>query len=162
VILDGWWPTTKRVRRTKYFIARRRRLCIASARHTVDTVSVVSIVLLVDDDDDLREVLREFLLGEGVVQCVTATSLAEVQSNVAAALAAGLAIVDVNLGPGQATGVEVCRWLRAQGFAAPIVFLTGHAASDPRVIEALAMANARVLSKPIGIDEITRLVTTGP
>jgi DNA-binding response OmpR family regulator len=139
----------------------RRCLYIVSARHTVEMVSIVSVVLLVDDDDDLREILRDFLLGEGVAECVTATSLADVQSKAATALAAELAIVDVNLGPGQATGVEVCRWLRAQGFAAPIVFLTGHAASDPRVIEALAVANARVLSKPIGVDEITKLVTTG-
>jgi DNA-binding response OmpR family regulator len=124
-------------------------------------VSIVSAVLLVDDDDDLREVLRDFLAGEGVEQCVTATSLAEVQSKAAVALGAELAILDVNLGPGRPTGVDVCQWLRAQGFAAPIVFLTGHAASDPRVVEALAVANARVLSKPIGVDEITKLVTKG-
>jgi DNA-binding response OmpR family regulator len=124
-------------------------------------VSIVSAVLLVDDDDDLREVLRDFLTGEGVEQCVTATSLAEVQSKAASALVAELAILDVNLGPGRPTGVDVCQWLRAQGFAAPIVFLTGHAASDPRVVEALAVANARVLSKPIGVDEITKLVTKG-
>jgi hypothetical protein len=29
------------------------------------------------------------------------------------------------------------------------------------VVEALAVANARVLSKPIGVDEITKLVTKG-
>jgi DNA-binding response OmpR family regulator len=125
-------------------------------------VSIVSAVLLVDDDDDLREILRQFLADEGVERCVTATSLAEVESNAAAALATELAILDVNLGPGRPTGVEVCRWLRANGFAAPIVFLTGHAASDPRVVEALAVANAHVLSKPIGIDEITKLLTKGP
>jgi DNA-binding response OmpR family regulator len=121
----------------------------------------VASVLVVEDDDDLREILSELLLDEGVRHCVKAKSLAEVETNAHDALGAGLAILDVNLGNGQPTGVEVCRWLRAHGFTGPIVFLTGHAASDARVAEALAMPNTRVLAKPIATDVITQLVANG-
>src|SRR5688572_10733834 len=110
---------------------------------TVDTV------LIVDDDEDLREVLSQLLLVEGVRCCVAAASLAEVQANGERALAAALAILDVNLGDEQPSGVEVCRWLRDNGFAAPIVFLTGHGATEPRVVEASKVPRTRVLEKPI-------------
>ncbi len=118
----------------------------------------ISTVLIVDDDDDLRETLAEFLLTQGVRRCITATSLSDVASRAEAVLAADLAILDVNLGDYQSTGVDVCRWLRERGFAAPIVFLTGHAASDPRVVQASAMPDTRVLSKPVTVEVIAKLV----
>jgi DNA-binding response OmpR family regulator len=117
-------------------------------------------VLLVDDDENLREVLSEFLSMEGA-RCVAAASLAEVEAQADAALAAELAILDVNLGYHQPTGVEVCRWLREHGFTRPIVFLTGHAATDPRVVEASRQPNTRVLSKPVASDTIAALVASG-
>jgi DNA-binding response OmpR family regulator len=123
-------------------------------------VSPVSTVLLVDDDEDLREVLSEFLLMEGA-RCVAAASLAQVEAQAGAALATQLAILDVNLGLRQPSGVEVCRWLREHGFAGPIVFLTGHAATDPRVVEASSQPNTRVISKPVGSDTIADLVASG-
>jgi DNA-binding response OmpR family regulator len=124
-------------------------------------VKPVEVVLFVDDDDDLRELLPEFLLTEGA-RCVVAASLAEVEAQADAALAAQLAILDVNLGDGQPTGVDVCRWLRDRGFAGPIVFLTGHAATDPRVAEATSQPNTRVLAKPVSSDTIVQLVGGGP
>ena len=118
----------------------------------------MSTVLIVDDDEDLRAVLSEFLEMEGA-RCVAAASLAQVRAQADAALATGLALLDVNLGEGQPTGVEVCRWLRERGFAGPVVFLTGHAASDPRVVEASRQPNTRVLSKPVTCDTIAKIVT---
>jgi DNA-binding response OmpR family regulator len=118
----------------------------------------VDTVLLVDDDQDLREILSDLFLVEGVRACVVAGSLDDVETRANDSLAANLAILDVNLGDGHPTGVDVCRWLREHGFAAPIVFLTGHAASDPRVLAASQMPGTRVLSKPISIEELSRLV----
>ncbi len=113
---------------------------------------------MVDDDEDLREVLAELLLVEGVKECISVGSLSEVQARGRQALRAGLAILDVNLGDGQPTGVEVCRWLRAHGFVAPIVFLTGHAANDPRVLEASRVPRTRILAKPVSSRELGDLV----
>jgi len=123
-------------------------------------VSPVSTVLLVDDDENLRAVLSEFLRMEGAA-CVAAASLAQVEAQAEAALATQLAILDVNLGARQPTGVEVCRWLREHGFMGPIVFLTGHAATDPRVVEASRQPNTRVLSKPVAGEVIAELVASG-
>lgn len=123
-------------------------------------MSPVATVLLVDDDEDLRQVLSDFLLMEGA-NCIAAASLAQVEAQADAALATQLAILDVNLGDSQPTGVEVCRWLREHGFAGPIVFLTGHAATDPRVVEASGQPNTRVLSKPVASDTLADLVAGG-
>ncbi len=123
-------------------------------------VGPVSTVLLVDGVVDLREVLCEFLSMEGA-RCVPAASLSQVEAQADAALAAQLAILDVNLGELQPNGVDVCRWLRERGFAGPIVFLTGHAATDPRVVEASRQPNTRVLAKPVASDTIASLVASG-
>lgn len=120
----------------------------------------MSTVLLVDDDEDLRAVLSEFLLMEGA-SCVAVASLAQVEAQADAALATQLAILDVNLGERQPNGVDVCRWLRERGFVGPIVFLTGHAANDPRVVEASRQPNTRVLSKPVASDAIVSLIASG-
>ena len=65
---------------------------------------------------------------------------------------------DVNLGDDQPTGVEVARWLRNNGYAHSIVFLTGHASSDARVLEASKMPRTRILSKPVPADELVALL----
>ncbi len=119
--------------------------------------SPIGAILLVDDDDDLRETLSDLFLSEGVGTCVSAASLDEVQARAPESLAAELAVLDVNLAGGP-SGVEVCCWLRDQGFAAPIVFLTGHAANDSQVVAASRIPGTRILSKPTPISELVRLV----
>ena len=104
-------------------------------------------VLLVDDDPDLLEVMGLLVDHQGLGY-LAARSLAEVQAVGAELGALSLAILDVNLGVGQPTGVEVCTWLRDQGVACPIVFLTGHAPDHPLVREA-AGTEHRVLAKPL-------------
>jgi DNA-binding response OmpR family regulator len=119
-------------------------------------------VLLVDDDEDLRELLAELLVGYGADRCVVAGSLVEVQRQAAETLECSIAILDVNLGAGAPTGVAICQWLRVQGFTGRVVFLTGHASDDPRVAEAARVPNTRVLSKPLGVDQIAALLEDVP
>jgi len=69
-----------------------------------------------------------------------------------------LALIDINLGAGQPSGVEVYRWLRARGFGGRIFFLTGHAMNSPFVAEAVRLGDAQVLSKPIRPDRLIRLL----
>ena len=113
-------------------------------------------VLLLDDDDDLREAIAD-LLGLFGARCVAMPSLRALVDAQAAALGCTLAILDVNLGDGQPSGVEAYEWLRGQGFAGRIVFLTGHAASHPAVARA-ARLGVRVLAKPIESSELRALV----
>jgi DNA-binding response OmpR family regulator len=117
-------------------------------------------VLLVDDDDDLVDVMRGLLADEGA-RVHVAHSLGEVERQRDDALASDLAILDVNLGAGQPSGVDVFEWLRAGGFAGRVVFLTGHARAHPLVTAAAAIPGTRVLSKPIGLRELEQLVEGG-
>ena len=119
---------------------------------------MVESALIVDDDEDLRETVSDVFKLAGVKRRVLAASLAEVVQSADAALASGLAVLDVNLGEGQPTGVEVSRWLRERGFDGAIVFLTGHAAADPRVAAAAAVPNTRIMAKPISFGELMLLV----
>jgi DNA-binding response OmpR family regulator len=120
-------------------------------------------VLIVDDDLDVREALADgFHLLCGV-ECVLAGSLKELQEErgASAAFACRLAIVDINLGAGQPSGVDVARWLRSREFAGKIVFLTGHGLGDPRVMAAAEVTDTQILSKPIRLDVLSRLLDEG-
>jgi DNA-binding response OmpR family regulator len=114
-------------------------------------------ILLVDDDDDLVAVMGELLRDAGARECVAARSLRDVQLHRNEALRCELAIVDVNLGSGQPSGVDVCLWLRREGFSGRIVFLTGHAQSHPLVAAAVRTAGASVLAKPVRAEDLVRV-----
>lgn len=121
----------------------------------------MATILLVEDDADLREVLVELIESFGNA-CLATGSLRELHALGDAALEADLALVDVNLGAGVPSGLDVWTYLRAEGFRGEIVFLTGHAASHPLVREALQTPHVGVLSKPLGLSELERLVTRLP
>jgi DNA-binding NtrC family response regulator len=113
--------------------------------------------LVVDDDEDVRESLALAIETMGLGDVLRAASLSEVRAAHGRALSCRLAILDINLGPEAPSGVDVLRWLRAEGFAGQAVFLTGHAASDPRVVAASKLPATRVLTKPIGLDALAAL-----
>lgn len=115
-------------------------------------------VLVLEDDTDLRELLGETLLALGADSCVITSTVAELPRREAEVLMCDLAILDINLGPGQPSGVDACRWLVNRGFGGKIVFLTGHACSHPLVIEAARIAQASILAKPLSASRLTELV----
>lgn len=115
-------------------------------------------VLFVDDDEDLREVMRDILKAVGVRRIVTAGSLREVKVLRDDAVGCELAIIDINLGPGEPSGIAIYEWLEQQGFRGEVVFLTGHAANDPRVQEAANLAGSAVASKPLSVAELRDLI----
>jgi DNA-binding NtrC family response regulator len=116
-------------------------------------------VLFVDDDEDLREVMSDILRRLGVRAVVTAGSLREVQARRDEALTCQLAIIDINLGPDEPTGVNVYEWLEREGFAGRVVFLTGHASKDPRVQQAARLTGSVIASKPISAGELRNLIS---
>jgi FixJ family two-component response regulator len=113
-------------------------------------------VLVVDDDVDLVEIMR-FLLEDAGVTCHSARSLGEVKALGARVAECGLALVDVDLGAGQPTGIDVSKWLEAHGFAGHIVFLTGHADDHPTLRRAIG-SGGTVLSKPVETDVLLALL----
>jgi ActR/RegA family two-component response regulator len=115
-------------------------------------------VLILDDDDDLRETLAQALHVKCRVDCL---AVADVDAMIALgdrALACELAILDVNLGVGKPSGIDAHAWLLRNGFSGRIAFLTGHAKVHTMVQEAIDRGTARVLQKPTRLDTLCELV----
>jgi DNA-binding NtrC family response regulator len=115
-------------------------------------------VLFVDDDDDLREVMRDTLQRLGVHHIVTAGSLHDLEGHRDEALGCELAVLDINLGSGEPNGVSVFEWLEHEGFHGRVVFLTGHGSKDVVVQRAACVAGSRVASKPITVAKLRDLI----
>ncbi len=113
-------------------------------------------ILLLEDDDDLRASLRELieLLG---AECLAVGSVDELKLNESAVLGCDVALLDINLGRGVASGIDGYRWLGTRSFKGAMVFLTGHARTHPLVEEAHRMAGVQVLEKPVNLDVLKRL-----
>ena len=115
-------------------------------------------VLVLEDDDDLRECMPTFLSTIADVECVLAGSVEQLQEKADDALRTDLALLDINLGRGLPSGVDAFDWLMNRGYAGRVVFTTGHAARDPLVAQALRLGRAIVLSKPIPRAKLSELM----
>ena len=89
---------------------------------------------------------------------VVARSLADIKALGNEALSCNLAILDINLGPIQPTGLEAYQWLFANGFHGATIFLTGHAEDFPAVAEVRKLPGVDVLSKPVDVGTLTALI----
>lgn len=101
-------------------------------------------ILLVDDDDDLREQLREQLALHDEFE-VDQASTASKGLELARSGAFQLIVLDVGLP--DMDGREACKLLRKAGVKAPIILLTGHT-SDADVILGLDSGANDYITKP--------------
>ena len=101
-------------------------------------------ILLVDDDDDLRDALSEQLLLTEDFDVFEAGNGADAKTRAAEALY-DLVILDVGLP--DIDGRDLCRDLRTQGVKSPILMLTGHDSDADTIIGLDAGANDYV-TKP--------------
>ena len=99
-------------------------------------------ILLVDDDDDLRDALSEQLLLTEDFDVFEAGNGADAKTRAAEALY-DLVILDVGLP--DIDGRDLCRDLRTQGVKSPILMLTGHD-SDADTI--MGLMRARMITSP--------------
>jgi len=116
--------------------------------------------LFVEDNDDLREMFAELaalLLGRRSVGVGSYEGLVALGDT---ALGCAVAILDINLGQNRRSGIDAYAWLREKGYKGRIVFLTGHAANDPLVVEAKRIGDAEIFTKPIEPD-LLRYVIEG-
>ena len=101
-------------------------------------------ILLVDDDDDLREALSEQLVMTEDFDVFEAASGSKAMERVREALY-DLVILDVGLP--DTDGRELCKRMRKQGVKAPILMLTGHDSDADTILGLDAGANDYV-NKP--------------
>ena len=104
----------------------------------------VKKILLVDDDDDLREALGEQLIMTEEFDVFEAGSGSEAIAQVNAGIF-DLVILDVGLP--DTDGRELCRVLRKHGVKCPVVMLTGHDSDADTILGLDAGANDYV-TKP--------------
>ena len=108
-------------------------------------------VLIVDDDDDLREVIAAMLDAVGLV--ATGAPSAEDAWPRLLGDCPDLLVLDWNL-PGE-SGLALCRRIRAQGSLrhVPVLFLTAHSATDD-IVEAFAAGADDFVVKPFRAAEL--------
>lgn len=106
-------------------------------------------LMLVDDDDSLREVLGRALARRGFV--VTEAASAEEACELAETHQPEYAVVDLKL-PG-ASGLEVVRQMVGLDAGTRIVVLTGYA-SIATAVESIKLGAVHYLAKPANTDEI--------
>jgi two-component system phosphate regulon response regulator OmpR len=124
-------------------------------------------LLVVDDDDRIRELLKEYLTGKGFR--VSAARDAAGARRLLASLRFDLVVIDVMM-PGE-DGFSLTRWLRGragEAGAAPVLILTARGQPDDR-IEGLRLGADDYLAKPfdpeelvLRIEAILRRVAAGP
>lgn len=106
------------------------------------------LVLLVEDNDDIRANVREMLRGLGHT-VIEAASVAEAEA-LSALPDIGLVLSDIQL-PGEATGVDLARRLAPR---LPVVLMTSLPPGDPL----RASAPCAVLQKPFSARELAALI----
>jgi two-component system phosphate regulon response regulator OmpR len=109
-------------------------------------------LLVVDDDDRIRELLKEYLARSGFR--VTAAAGAEAARRLMGVLDFDLAVFDVMM-PGE-DGFSLVRWLRAEGGPSsrtPILMLTARGLAEDR-IEGLRLGADDYLAKPFEPEEL--------
>jgi len=105
-------------------------------------------VLVVDDDDRIRGLLKEFLARAGFR--VTAAADAAAARRLLSLLDFDLLVVDVMM-PGE-DGLSLTRWVRGQG-ATPVLILTARGVADDRIAGLSAGADD-YLAKPFEPQEL--------
>ena len=101
-------------------------------------------ILLVDDDDDLREALTEQLALYEEFNIITEASATK---GVATAKAEHIDLLVMDVGLPDMDGREAVKLLRKSGFKAPIIMLTGHDTDSDTILGLEAGANDYV-TKP--------------
>jgi len=101
-------------------------------------------ILLVDDDDELRESLRDQLALHDEFDIKTAATAGQ---GIEAAKKDRIDLVILDVGLPDMDGREACKLLRKSGFKSPIIMLTGNAADSDVVLGLDAGANDYV-TKP--------------
>jgi FixJ family two-component response regulator len=114
------------------------------------------LVILVDDDDSLREALHDLLLSVGL----DALSFASTQELLEAKLPdrPGCLVADIRM-PG-ISGLDLQRRLAKSDNAKPIVFLTGHG-DIPMSVQAMKAGAVDFLTKPVREQTLLDAIAAG-
>jgi DNA-binding response OmpR family regulator len=115
-------------------------------------MSAARPILIVEDDDALRQVLADQVASSGVYQSFEAATLDEATKFLGASEARFDSIIlDINLPDGD--GRDFCALIRKQGHTMPIIMLTGSADED-HVVSGLNAGANDYIAKPFRVNEL--------
>ena len=114
-------------------------------------------VLVIEDDNDVRQLLVEVLTDEGGFTVHAADSIGGAQT-VMTGYAEDFSLVVLDVGLPDGDGRDFCASLRRQGFRSPVILLTGLAHEDD-VVRGLGAGADDYLAKPFSIRELLARVT---
>jgi FixJ family two-component response regulator len=110
-------------------------------------------IVFLDDNKDLRELMRDILESKLNVACTCFGSVMEFTKHGEEVLRAKVAILDINLGQDVPSGMDAFRWLTKQGFQGKVVFFTGHARIYLQA-ELDDGSGTEVLEKPVDLSKL--------
>lgn len=114
------------------------------------------LVLIVDDDERIREALQELMLSVGIDSACFASTRELLNSGVPDR--PGCLILDVRM-PGS-SGLDLQNHLAMSGDAKPIIFLTGHG-DIPMTVRAMKAGAVDFLTKPVRDQTLLDAVAAG-
>jgi FixJ family two-component response regulator len=114
------------------------------------------LVLIVDDDEDVRLALHELLLSVGIDACSFGSTRELLQADLPER--PGCLILDVRM-PG-ASGLDLQQHLASNGSTRPIIFLTGHG-DIAMTVQAMKAGAVDFLTKPVRDQTLLDAVAAG-
>ena len=133
-----------------------------SGTHRLDPSLLMSTfrprIVLAEDDDAMRRLLGDALIGDGyeVIELASGRALLDYLDQAAGrADAPALIVSDVRM-PGL-SGLQVLRAIRSWGWSVPVIMITAFA--DEQIRHAVRMAGAACMfSKPLDVDDLRTAV----
>ncbi len=124
---------------------------------------MIGTIVCVDDQAEVRRLLGESFRARGT--SVVSFDDGEDAITWLASNEADLVILDLDLGPGRRTGIEICRAIRGRRPDLPIIILTGHGSIDDAVAAVKAGAVDFITKDPyledkleISVDKVERIL----
>lgn len=114
------------------------------------------LVLVVDDDEEIRSAIYELLLSVGIDACCFRSTQELLQANLPER--PGCLILDVRM-PG-ASGLDLQQHLSSRGNARPVIFLTGHG-DIAMTVQAMKAGAIDFLTKPVRDQTLLDTVAAG-
>jgi FixJ family two-component response regulator/anti-anti-sigma regulatory factor len=114
--------------------------------------TVAPRILVVDDDEDMRQLLAHLVGGDESVLLLEASAASEAKATLARE-AVDVVITDLSM-PGE-DGLSLMQWSQDRGIAAHWIVLTGHGTLD-KAVKALQLGAFDFISKPIKSPERLR------
>lgn len=114
-------------------------------------------VVFLEDNKDLQILLTRLLKVKLNLDCLCFSHFHDLKIHAKDVLLRKVTILDINLGPNEPSGLDAYQWLKENAYQGRILFLSGHASSNPLVLAARTNG-VEVLEKPLRSNHLLALV----